>query len=112
MECVQCNEFGFGRAIVRLGVEGNIGAVCDHCVHQLYGDVLQTPLWQHESGCIFCADEGEIALPLMECHIERDGRDDFVEYHIDEATPTLCASHAKDIHPTLAKDRATAKQRV
>lgn len=112
MECEHCDTAGFNRAIVNLGEEEGIGALCKGCETDVYGVVLNTPLWQREEGCIFCAEEGAFAFPLLECHIERDDEEDIVEYHIDETTPILCAFHAKRLHPDVEPEPATARQTV
>lgn len=101
MECVHCGETGFNRVIVDLEPGGDIGALCGNCEHDLYGEVLEQPLWQAEEDCIFCAEEGAFAFPLLECHIEREHKEDIIEYQIDESTPILCSTHARNLHPAL-----------
>lgn len=98
MNCAVCDTEGahYNRAIVRSAAEESVGGLCSDCESELFGDTFEDPVWCQGESCVFCEDEGRIALPMHHMELIEVGEDEviFEDHPVVDETPRLCPDHA------------------
>lgn len=108
MECIVCGcDAGYHRAIVDQVDGRQVGGLCRECERLEFGRSLARGRFRETDGCMLCARDGYVALPLGEPVARRTPEDSVVSdvsYAVGEETPRLCDEHLHDLQSTSATD--------
>lgn len=100
MECHSCGRpAGYNRAVVDVHTEAELGGLCVECEAEAFGRILEHGSWDASDGCVCCPRDGHFALPTWDPERVREkGRVvNKVDWHLDDATPTVCDEHLSEL---------------
>lgn len=99
MKCIRCGKTDvLNRAVVDQLTRHEHGLFCTDCEADVFGELLENPVWHQDHGCAFCDSNGRFALPSLECVIERDdGTPQLLEYGDLEEAVRLCEAHLEEL---------------
>lgn len=97
MDCIVCGDAaGFHRAVLSEFRERRLGGLCRECERVEFGRSLERGFFRETDGCMLCARDGHVALPVGEAVARRDENGEVeseVTFEVTDATLRLCDEH-------------------
>lgn len=95
--CIVCGrDAGFHRLAIDLHRDETVGGLCPECERTEFGRSLKRGFFRETEGCILCARDGHIALPVGEPVATRTADGEIqseIDHEISGVTPRLCDEH-------------------